>query len=88
MNINLYIITVDVTEQHHVGFLVRATSHLEDGSTSCSGMDAAARTTGSGQLGPPTRGRQPDLIYSSLSKNHKQTQTFYNSINLVRVPVN
>jgi hypothetical protein len=44
------------------------------------------------QPGPPTRGSsqrraavQPDLISSSLRENHKQTQTFQNSINLVRV---
>jgi hypothetical protein len=56
---------------------------------------AAARITGSGQPGPQTHGNSqrrgtvhPDLISSSLPKNPKQTQTFYNSINLVRVQVN
>jgi hypothetical protein len=44
-------------------------------------MATAAGTTSSGQP-------QPDLISSSLHENHKQTQMFYNSINLVRVIVN
>jgi hypothetical protein len=81
---NLYITTVDVRGEHqHADLLMTAAVHMEDGSTSCSGMAAAARTTSSGQPGPPTQGRsqrrgavQPDFISSSLPENHKQIQTF------------
>jgi hypothetical protein len=34
-------------EQQHVGLLVTAAAHLEDGSKSCFGMAAAAETTSS-----------------------------------------